>query len=99
MRKDKTFEQKLLDLNSHVLLLSEACDRFRHQHKLNEIINIAHQLRVLVCKGRGNNLLFRLAAEKGQKFKLLVLKNTISLTVTETEPDTNKIVQHVEVRR
>lgn len=97
MERLKTFEQRVNDLLDHATLLSEACERFRQQHKLNEVRNIATYLRTLVCLGRGNNLLFELTINN--PLMILVLENHIEMTIQEIEPNTGNIIQIVTKRK
>lgn len=91
----KTAEQRLNDLREHATLLEEACTRFREQHKLNEVRNIATRLRVLLGEGKGNNLLFDLMPN----LKILVLESHVEMIITEIESETQKIVRTVTKRK
>lgn len=93
----KTHEQRLRDLKDHASLLDEACVRFREQHKLYEIRNIATRLRILLDNRRGNDLLFDLA--QGKALKVLVLDKYMEMTITEIETGSGKILQKVTKRK
>ncbi len=99
MRKQKNFTQRLGDLHEHATLLSEACDRFYQQHKLNEIRNISARLRILICcsKRGEDNILFKLT--ENDPPRLFVLQNYCEIKITEIEAGSDKVVQEVVKRK
>lgn len=95
MSLEKSFQERISNLRDHASLLSDACFRFREQLKLNKIINIGSRLRVLICSGRGNNLLFELAKQVGESFRVLVLKNIWTTQTEKYDIKTGLIVHDV----
>jgi hypothetical protein len=96
MTKKKDFKARLLDLQSHATLLSEACDRFIKSYKHDETRNIGVRLRALVGTGRGNGLLFELAKQTSDRFLVMALNQYGVIKIAEVEHETDRIVQEVE---
>jgi len=92
----KSHSNRFDDLRKHAQLLMEACQRFKDNHKHDEILNIAVRLRVLVGSGNGNGLLFDLANETHYDMTVMVLNSYGILKLTEIENGTGKVLQEVE---
>jgi len=96
MQKD--FYERLEDLRSHAQLLLESCNRFAANHNFDEIKNIGVRLRVLVGSQRSDSLLFELAKNTKDSFRIMKLNQNGFIQITELDSKTGKIVQQVKKR-
>ncbi len=93
---NKDFDQRLEDLRSHASLLRAACERFNSELNFDEVRNVGVRLRVIVGSQGDDGLLFDLAGETGDVFRVMKLNQYGLIRITESDPITGKVVQSAE---